>query len=237
MRLFAAFYRWLKEDRTVKSSSRIIKTSILAALLVAATFVLVGAASELQKGELLFKDDFETSKVGGAWGCLRGENQSNYYEAGEYIINVVPADSWWRVQAGRSFGDSIVEVEATPTAGPDDNVYGLMTGWQNWSNYYLFMISGDGYFRLSKREGGNWTRNDPWTRSEAIKLGKATNLLQVQRQGETLSFYANGVKLADYVDGSFPEGNAGLIAGTTACGGGNLTVAFDNFSVWALGEP
>ena len=237
MRLFAAFYRWLKEDRTVKSSSRIIKTSILAALLVAATFVLVGAASELQKGELLFQDDFETSKVGGAWGCLRGENQSNYYEAGEYIINVVPADSWWRVQSGRSFGDSIVEVEATPTGGPDDNVYGLMTGWQNWSNYYLFMISGDGYFRLSKREGGNWTRNDPWTRSEAIKLGKATNLLQVQRQGETLSFYANGVKLADYVDGSFPEGNAGLIAGTTACGGGNLTVSFDNFSVWALGGP
>jgi len=237
MRLFAAFYRWLKEDRTVKSSSRIIKTSILATLLVAATFVLVGAASELQKGELLFQDDFETSKVGGAWGCLRGENQSNYYEAGEYIINVVPADSWWRVQSGRSFGDSIVEVEATPTGGPDDNVYGLMTGWQNWSNYYLFMISGDGYFRLSKREGGNWTRNDPWTRSEAIKLGKATNLLQVQRQGETLSFYANGVKLADYVDGSFPEGNAGLIAGTTACGGGNLTVSFDNFSVWALGGP
>lgn len=219
----------------MKSSSRIIKTSLLAALLVATTFGLVGSASEPQKGELLFVDDFETSKVGGAWGCVRGENQSNYYEDGKYIINVVPADSWWRVPSGKSFGDSIVEVEATPTAGPDDNVYGLMTGWQNWSNYYLFMISGDGYFKLTKREGGNWTRNDPWTRSEAIKLGKATNLLQVKRQGETLSFYANGIKLADYVDGSFPEGNAGLIAGSTVCGGGNVTVSFDNFSVWAVG--
>ncbi len=221
------------------SSYRTIMTTIFFLLLAATTFGMAAGqetgASELRKGELLFVDDFETSKVGGAWGCVRGENQSNYYEAGKYIINVVPADSWWRVQSGKSFGDSIVEVEATPTAGPDDNVYGLMTGWLNWSNYYLFMISGDGYFRFSKREGGNWTQNDPWKRSEAIKVGKATNLLQVKRQGETLSFYANGVKLADYVDESFLEGNVGLIAGTTVCGGGNVTVSFDNFSIWTIG--
>ena len=116
--------------------------------------------SELLKGELLFIDEFETTKLAD-WGCVKGENLSNYYQSGRYIINVVPADSWWRVQSGKSFGDCIVEVEATPIGGPDDNVYGLMTGWIDWSNYYLFMISGDGYFKFGKRDEGNWTRNDP----------------------------------------------------------------------------
>lgn len=189
---------------------------------------------ELQKGELLFIDDFQTTKVGGSWGCVRGENQSNYYDDGKYIINVAPADSWWRVSSGKSFGDSIVEVEATPISGPDDNVYGVMAGWLNWSNYYLFLISGDGYYKFTKREGGAWIQNDPWTKSDAINLGKAMNLIQVKRQGETLSFCANGKKMADYVDDSFPEGKVGIIAGTTACGGGDVTVSFDNFSVWNI---
>lgn len=190
--------------------------------------------SELLKGELLFIDEFETTKLAD-WGCVKGENQSNYYEAGRYIINVVPADSWWRVQSGKSFGDCIVEVEATPIGGPDDNVYGLMTGWIDWSNYYLFMISGDGYFKFTKRDEGNWTRDDPWTRSEAINLGKETNLIQVKRQGDALSFFANGIKLAEYADDTFSEGTVGVMAGTTACGGENVTVSFDNFSVWTIG--
>jgi hypothetical protein len=221
----------------MRSSHRLLLIFFLAAY---GSFCLAaGQGSEAMqpaKGELLFSDDFGTSKVGGSWGCVRGENQSNYYQDGMYIIDVVPANSWWRVQSGKSFADSVVEVEATPIEGPDDNVYGLMTGWLNWSNYYLFMISGDGYFTFVKREEGSYTRNDPWTRSEAINLGKATNLVQVKREGETLSFFANGVKLADYEDATFPEGNVGLIAGTTSCGGGNLTVGFDNFSVWAIEE-
>ena len=223
----------------MKSSfGMVLVLALTSALTAASVSLAVGeetGPSELQKGELLFMDDFATTKVGGSWGCVRGENQSNYYEDGKYIINVVPADSWWRVSSGKSFGDSIVEVEATPTGGPDDNVYGVMTGWLDWSNYYLFMISGDGYFRFSKRENATWTQSDPWTKSEAINEGKATNLVQVKREGETLSFYANGVKLADYVDDSFPEGKVGVMAGTPACGGGNVTVSFDNFSVWGIG--
>ena len=223
----------------MKSSFGMVLVLALTSALTAASVSLAAGEEtgplELQKGELLFMDDFETSKVGGSWGCAEGENQSNYYEDGKYIINVVPVDSWWRVQSGRSFGDSIVDVEATPTGGPDDNVYGVMTGWLNWSNYYLFMISGDGYFRFSKRENATWTQSDPWIKSDAINQGKATNLVQVKRQGETMSFYANGVKLADYVDDSFPEGNVGIMAGTTACGGENVTVSFDNFTVWEIG--
>lgn len=212
----------------------LVLTSLFTAACVCMATAEETGTSELQKGELLFIDDFQTTKVSGAWGCARGENQSNYYEDGEYIINVVPIDSWWRVQSGKSFGDCIVEVEATPVSGPDDNVYGVMTGWLNWSNYYMFMISGDGYFKFVKRYEGSWALNDPWTKSDSINLGKATNLIQVKRQGETLSFYANGKKLADYVDGSLPEGNVGIMAGTTACGGGNVTVSFDNFSVWTI---
>ena len=221
----------------MKLSYRIPAILILAALGSACLAAGQGALSaDLAKGDLLFLDDFSTSKVGGSWGCSSDENYSFSYQDGIYIIEVIPADSWRRVQSGRSFGDSIVEVEATPISGPDDNVYGVMTGWLDWSNYYLFLISGDGYFKFIKREEGQWARNDPWTRSEAINLGKATNLVQVKREGETISFYANGVKLADYEDGSLPEGNVGLIAGTTACGGANLTVGFDNFTVWAIGE-
>ncbi len=221
----------------MKSSFRMVMVLVLALTSAVSVCLAEGeetGPSELQKGELLFMDEFATTKLGD-WGCVRGENQSNYYEDGKYIINVVPSDSWWRVQSGKSFGDSIVEVEATPTGGPDDNVYGVMTGFLDWSNYYLFMISGDGYFKFIKRENATWTQNDPWTKSEAIKQGKTTNLVQVKRQGDTLSFYANGVKLADYVDDSFPEGKVGIMAGTTVCGGGNVTVSFDNFSVWGIG--
>jgi len=220
----------------MKPSYRMALPLLLAAV-VGSVFLSAGEETgtwELKKGELLFIDDFSTSKVGGSWGCSSDENYSYSYQDGMYVINVVTADSWRRVQSGKSFGDSIVEVEASTIAGSDDNVYGLMTGWMDWSNYYLFLISADGYYRFLKREGGSWTRNDPWTKSDAINLGKTTNLIQVKRDGETLSFFANGIHLADYADETFPEGNVGLMAGTTACGGGNVTIGFDNFSVWKI---
>ena len=57
----------------------------------------------------------------------------------------------------------------------------------------------------------------------------------MKRQVDALSFFANGIKLAEYADDTFSEGNVGIMAGTTACGGENVTVSFDNFSVWTIG--
>jgi hypothetical protein len=66
--------------------------------------------------------------------------------------------------------------------------------------------------------------------TDAIHQGSALNHIRADCIGDTLTLYANGVKLAEVKDTRFPKGDVGLIAGTYDAPG--TDIRFDDFTVY-----
>ncbi len=188
---------------------------------------------DIPVGELLYSDDFSSSKSG--WPIFDDGFAKAFYRSGGYHVSVFPEDYWQPIDAPRAnYTDFVLEVEASKEEGPDDNVYGVYTRGIESGSYYAFLISSDGYFDFQKKEKNNWTAASNWTKSSAINTGDAKNVITVMCRENRFGFYANGQKLGEYTDDSFPYGGLGLYAGTQA--EGNLTIGFDNLKVWSIKE-
>ncbi|HEC36062.1 MAG TPA: hypothetical protein ENI39_05955, partial [Anaerolineae bacterium] len=112
------------------------------------------------------------------------------------VYVAVPDQLAWAV-AGRDLRDFHLTVEATQSAGPDDNEYGVLVRMQDHSNFYRFSISGDGYYLVSKFVDGRAEfLGSNWAPSEIIHRGQATNVLEIICQGPEMIFVVNGEELA-----------------------------------------
>lgn len=131
---------------------------------------------------------------------------------------------------GLSVADVVVEVYAEQVKGPNDNLYGVLLRYQNPDNFYLFQISGDGYWAVMKRMDGDFNYLKPWTFSEDICQGACTNHLKVSARGPIFGFHVNGQRLGTVEDHSFSVGDIGLSAGSFDQPG--LEVFFDDLWVY-----
>ena len=127
------------------------------------------------------------------------------------------------------------------------------------TEYFAFLISSDGYYSLWRTEASQTRLLSAWIASADIRQGlDAENLIRVVAKGPRYQFYVNGVLLAlclpnepgaastfaagECVDGSMQDsylaaadaaGRLGLIAQSTASGGGGVVVRFDNMIVYS----
>lgn len=129
------------------------------------------------------------------------------------------------------------------------------------TEYLAFLISSDGYYSLWRTEAMGTKVLSAWIASDAIRQGLgAENMIRVVAQGRRYQFYANGAPLGlcipdapdaastfaagECVGGSMQDsyraetasaGRLGLIAQSTATGGGGVVVRFDNMLVFNPG--
>lgn len=193
-------------------------------LAVALVVFLVACGGE----QLPWSDDF--SDPAGGWQAESDASaEVRCYEGVMRLLVKVPNRLAW-ASAGQEFSDFRLAVEATQVAGPDDNEYGVLVRMRDADHFYRFSISGDGYYLVSKYDGGVWeVLNDDWTSSAAIHLGTVTNLLEVVCRGATMTFLVNGVTLMQVEDGSYSRGDIGLYAGSFFEPG--VEIHFDNLTV------
>jgi hypothetical protein len=195
----------------------------------ASLFGARAAPAPAEPGTVLLSDDFSEELNG--WGVWNREGGSvDYYQEGlRIIINETQFD-YWSV-AGRNFGDVQVEVDATKMAGPDDNDYGIICRYMDKNNFYLLVISSDGYYGIAKVKMGQYSMigADQLQYSSAIVQGSSQNHLRADCIGSTLRLYANDQMLFEAEDGDFPSGDVGLLAG--AYNENGVDILFDNFVV------
>ena len=193
-------------------------------LVVALVVFLVACGGE----QLPWSDDF--SDPAGGWQAESdASGEVRCYEGVMSLLVKVPNRLAW-ASAGREFSDFRLAVEATQVAGPDDNEYGVLVRMRDADHFYRFSISGDGYYLVSKYDGGAWeVLNGDWTSSDAIHPGAVTNLLEVVCQGATMTFLVNGVALTQVEDSSYSRGDVGLYAGSFFEPG--VEIHFDNLTV------
>lgn len=144
-----------------------------------------------------------------------------------------PGQFWW-TNPGRNFADTVITTSARQASGPDNNAYGLICRYQSPENFYIFLISGDGYYAIGKYQTGSdqiqyLTGGGQYQYADEINQGVATNTIRASCMGNELSLSVNGILLDTVVDPTFVTGDVGL--GVTTFEPGTAVVQFENISV------
>lgn len=186
-------------------------------------------------GGALFADDFSGDQNCG-WELYAQNGASTELANGDLVISTSqPGQIWW-TNPGKEFADTVILVDTQVLDGPDDNALGVICRYQDSENYYVFLISGDGYYAIGRYQSGSdqityLTGGGEYTPSEAINQGTAVNQLQVSCVGNDLTLAVNGVELEQVTDTAFANGDVGLAAGTFQPG--TLQVRFSDMRVIA----
>lgn len=178
----------------------------------------------------LFEDDFSGEQNCGWLEYNRSGAVAAIQDGSLSISTSSPGEIWW-TNPGRQFDDVIINVATKQIGGPDDNAYGVICRYEDEENFYLFLISGDGYYAIGKYQSGEdrvtyLTEDGQFAQSEQINQGATTNQLQVSCIGNELSLSVNGYPLLTVTDSEFAAGDIGLAV--SALQQGTVEVEFDN---------
>lgn len=208
-------------------------------LFVLVMFLLAACAEQgpdpCDEGGTLFNDTFSgESNCGWAEYSRSGASSA----IGDGVLSLTssqPGQIWW-TNPGRTFDDVIISVETEHIGGPEDNAYGVICRYQSSENFYVFLISSDGYYAIGKYESGRdqvtyLSGEGQYVASEAINQGAARNALRVGCVGDELSLTVNGQLVDTVTDATFAGGDIGLSASSFEPG--TLVVSFDNVRVLA----
>ncbi|MFL7840455.1 MAG: family 16 glycoside hydrolase [Candidatus Promineifilaceae bacterium] len=186
-------------------------------------------------GGTLFADDFSGEQNCGWAEYNRGGAVVAIEDGSLNISTSSPGEIWW-TNPGRTFDDVIINIEASQTGGVDDNAYGVLCRYQNEQNFYLFLISGDGYYAIGKYSGTDvpityLTPDGQYQASDVINQGIASNDIQASCIGNQLSLAVNGEPLLTVTDNDFSSGDIGLAA--SAMQQGTVEISFDDLRIFA----
>jgi hypothetical protein len=199
------------------------------------------------------------------WNLSVGRLKSEILDTGVLRLEVGDIKSLPFAEANPYFGDFDLQVEATPVDGPENNGYGVIFRLQNKDNsspddddFYLFLISSDGYYRVVRSFNHEQKELSTWIPSPAvIQHTGVTNRLRVVAKGDQFQFFINGQQVAlcipddptarstyseqtgectggkmldTLADSSIPNGQIGVAAETFDEAG--VVVDFDNLVVY-----
>ena len=183
--------------------------------------------------EILFFDDFNGEQDCGWATYNRGGGIAEIENAAMQLTVSQPGQVWWTNPA-RDFADVVIRAEARQVSGSNDNAYGLICRYQNEENFYIFLISGDGYYAIGKYQSGSenvqyLTGDGQFQQSDTINTGVASNEMQASCVGNELTLEVNGTPLLTVTDPTFVTGDIGLAASTLQAETG--VIEFDNVQV------
>jgi len=192
---------------------------------VIANFVAAGPT-------VLFSDDF--SQDTGDWEIFSRSEGDVFYEGGWlHVMNYTTAPIDTATMLDHYFSDFILEVEVKLVDGTDDNWQGVVCRYQDDGNYYVFNISADGYYYISRFIDYDQTALAEATPSSYINQGwDVVNTMTVECVGNSLKLSVNGHTLASVTDSTFSGGDIGLLV--TSWAGDFSEIAFDNL---VINEP
>ncbi len=222
-------------------------------------------------GALLYAASFDgggTDGFNGDWSQYPGRLSAQLAD-GAMQISVGEPNKGAYAYAAPYFGDFDLRVDARAVSGPVDNGYGVVFRLQNKDNvqteddnYYLFLISSDGYYQVTRSVDGDVKVISDWIESPLVNQGlDAVNHLRVVARGDQFNFFINdqpvalcipndpaaqstinsltgecvgGAMLDTLTDDAIPNGQVGVSALWTAGADEEPVVAaFDNLLVYA----
>ncbi len=150
------------------------------------------------------------------------------FEEGRYLITVKPTDQIaWSLAEGTYADNLAIQVVTTVESDPEQAAGGIMFRYQDEANFYLYTVSGNGFYSLELLENDQWITLIDWTPSEAIAVGSAsssasTNTLRVEVASNRIALFVNNIRLEETIDSTFTGGEVGLVTSTFDLGNGRV---------------
>lgn len=204
-----------------------------------------------ETGAVLFASTFDGAA--GEWETSEGRLSSTV-GGGVLKIDVGTESAAPFVPARWHFGDFDLRVVAAAVGGPVENGYGVVFRLRDVRNYYSFIITSDGYYRLAKAVDGVEREVSTYIPSDAILTDfGAGNTIRIHGVGDTFHFWINdqpvqfcfpddpdgtstysggqcfGTMSDAYTDAAHPAGRIGLI-GVSGMQP-DVSVVFDNLVI------
>lgn len=156
------------------------------------------------------------------------------------------------------FADFDLRAEAQAVSGPLDNGYGVVFRYRDPDNFYLFLVSSDGFYQVIRVLDGTQVELSAWIDTPIIRQGlNESNYLRVVAHGDRFAFYVNnepvqvcipsdpeavstyrtglgcigGTMEDTLTDDSLSSGQVGVVA--MSLGEPDVEAAFDNLTVYS----
>lgn len=187
--------------------------------------------------DALFEDSFDDNENRCQWQLVENGSETAMIED-ELLRMTVEQEGIlaWSV-AEPLLEDVEISAQIRQRSGSDNNAYGLICRYQDEENFYLFLISGDGYYAIAKYEDGNeidyltGEKPDYYVESEIISQGNTTNQMRIRCEDDELTLFVNGTELVTVTDSAFADGQLGVAVTTYV--EDPLTIDFDKILVVA----
>lgn len=158
--------------------------------------------NNLASSNVLFREDYQT--YNNNWYSNYDFKDSNYI-----YINTLdnPSNHCYLFRNRRRSGDGYIvnipynsipnayysiEIDAKHFDGEDEFGYGIKFGASDWRNCYSLNITNNGYYRVSKMDGGSYKNLINWTKTSALYQGSSsTNKLEVRVYYTYVDIYIN----------------------------------------------
>lgn len=145
-----------------------------------------------RQGDLLYLTTFD--RFNDEWDLPQGR-QAAEIVAGELELTEstgVSNAGFFALLEDRRFSDFDLRVSTHKKGGDIGHSHGVIFRWRNLENYYLFEISNDGYYRLTKTKDNIAENLTPWIESDLIQTGMSVNEIAITARDDVFTFYING---------------------------------------------
>jgi hypothetical protein len=225
--------RWIRryDDDGLEPGEYTCEISVDGRPLARSEFIIAG-------GEEVLADSFDDATSG--WSTKDTDISKIWYENQE--LNVLIKEGGWTTYSvydpvgDDTFGDLYLRVDAWLVEVPDQGgEYGVVVR-RNDKDYYQFLISQNGFYKIRKHSGDDegWTTLVDWVKTDVVNQGvDAVNHFGVLCVGSDLVFFLNSIFLDHVEDTSFTSGQIGLLAGSYKDGGG-VHAVFDHLVVYEI---
>jgi len=189
------------------------------------------SSNKIQRGSLLFKDDFSDGDA--SWKIWSKDGSSAVGLVDGKLTMILQEPNTDIISTNHIYYPNLeLSVYVQMEHGSSDNLIGLVCRYQNDNNYYGFLISSDGYYGIVKKIQGNveLINSEMMQYSEFINKGDEKNHLAAICDGESLTFIVNNAELASIQDGNLAIGGNGLLIGSFK-EPNDLVVSFDEFTL------
>jgi hypothetical protein len=173
---------------------RLLTVAVLGAV-VTLLFVLGRAAEdwhyvvEGQPGALMYVATFDDFTAD--WQTYDGRLAASIADGGLRIENGL-GDTYAFSVARPHFRDFDLRLDASAVSGPENNGYGVIFRYQDQGNFYMFLVSSDGYYSVTRVTDGDQTPLSNWIDTPLVTRGfDAPNFLRVIGQGDRFRFFVN----------------------------------------------
>jgi hypothetical protein len=170
-----------------------------------------------ESGKLLYASTFDD--VLDSWEQSEGRNAALIGD-GTIRLSVSEPDTQVYSSLAYYYDDFDLSVDAQAVDGDLDNGFGVIFRQKDRENFYSFLISSDGYYRIMRRVDGEPRTLSNWHPSPYIiqNIG-SVNRLRVAVEGNRFRFFING-HLVELCIPDNPEGQSTPNNYTGECTGG-----------------